>query len=1024
MLCSFAGFAQVNISEGFESGTLPTGWTSTGFNFWNNGTLSYSGSGYTNTVANIGSNTSLKTPNQISDGNAIDISVMARKNPGPAVSFGLGYELNNSGNLVPISGASENLGTAFSAYRQISGIIPAGAIPAGTTIKFVIYSWGQAGTSGDVIFDDFRAIQASGVGLLPVEYKFDSTRENTLGLNPFTSANTTYTEDRAANPGKAIEMIAGTGGCTANIALLPKGNNARSFSVWYKTQAHTTFPVIFSYGTTNQVFSLVIGGTGNPIVFESGSAYKDFGGVYANNTWQHAVVTYNGSVVKMYMNGALAGTQNLTLNTGNNSTFKIGDSPTTTAIDDLKIFGTVLTDAEVANLYNHNQTMPPTAPVLTYVSKNAAHTTATLSYTINSASGTATSVIKYGLSDTNLNNQANGFTASGTVTGNVTLEELLPGTTYYYSVEATNAIGTTVGATDSFTTSAQLTIAEYTFDNVYTNITGNSPFSIATGVSFTTDRHGNGNAAINVDNTTTNATINGLPTAGMARTVSLWFKRTGGVGNSPSMFVYGTAANLQKFGLYFNNTGGLVFQAYGADEQLNIAGVSSNMWHHIAATYENNTVKIYFNGTLTNTFTKELNTGNSLFQLGNFTGSIDDLKIYNYALTATQIGNLFIHNQITPVTTPVISYLNKTVLHTSATIAYRIDSPLSNATSVIKYGTNSDNLTLQTNGFASNSSITGSVSLDGLSPNTTYYYRVEATNNAGTAIGATDSFTTSSQIAIAEYTFNNVYTNTLGTAPFSTNPGVTFTTDRHGNSNSAINIINSGTTATIPGLPYGNSTRTISFWAKANVLSTLYNMTFSYGTSITGQSNGGSFTGTEINYYGYYDNVSTFTSQSANTWYHFVYVYNGTTAKIYKNGVLAGQDNKNWNTVNNNDIFRLGIGVGNEFMFNGAIDDLKIYNYVLSDTDILSLYNNNMLSAAGYTIPKNAVRLHPNPAHEVLNIDSETEVQKVEIYSIHGQKVLLSHQNQVNVSALPAGIYVVKTYHENNVTTDSKLVIE
>ena len=143
MLCSFAGFAQVNISEGFESGTLPTGWTSTGFNFWNNGTLSYSGSGYTNTVANIGSNTSLKTPNQISDGNAIDISVMARKNPGPAVSFGLAYELHNSGNLVPISGASENLGTAFSAYRQISGIIPAGAIPAGTTIKFVIYSWGR-----------------------------------------------------------------------------------------------------------------------------------------------------------------------------------------------------------------------------------------------------------------------------------------------------------------------------------------------------------------------------------------------------------------------------------------------------------------------------------------------------------------------------------------------------------------------------------------------------------------------------------------------------------------------------------------------------------------------------------------------------------------------------------------------------------------------------------------------------------------------------------------------------------------
>src|SRR5690606_53927 len=69
---------------------------------------------------------------------------------------------------------------------------------------------------------------------------------------------------------------------------------------------------------------------------------------------------------------------------------------------------------------------------------------------------------------------------------------------------------------------------------------------------------------------------------------------------------------------------------------------------------------------------------------------------------------------------------------------------------------------------------------------------------------------------VVEYTFNNVYTNVAGTAPFAANAGTSFVTDRHGNANSALNIAEIGTTATIPNLPYQSAPRTVSVWVKRN----------------------------------------------------------------------------------------------------------------------------------------------------------------------------------------------------------------
>ena len=194
---------------------------------------------------------------------------------------------------------------------------------------------------------------------------------------------------------------------------------------------------------------------------------------------------------------------------------------------------------------------------------------------------------------------------------------------------------------------------------------------------------------------------------------------------------------------------------------------------------------------------------------------------------------------------------------------------------------------------------------------------------------------------IQHFKFDNSYSNVAGTSTFST---ASLTTDRSGYTNSAIRMTNAlQSQATIPGLPYGNTARTISFWAKALAYSGLnYDPVFSYGTGTTGNACGGAFSQDRTMFVSQNDDFTLIMGGNPNTvgtWYHFVMTYDGTTAKMYRNGQLIGSLAKSWNTLNNNDIFRLGVGTSGQQWFNGVIDDLKIYNRAVTDAEAEQIYN-------------------------------------------------------------------------------------
>jgi hypothetical protein len=382
----------------------------------------------------------------------------------------------------------------------------------------------------------------------------------------------------------------------------------------------------------------------------------------------------------------------------------------------------------------------------------------------------------------------------------------------------------------------------------------------------------------------------------------------------------------------------------------------------------------------------------------------------------------------TASTTPTISAIaNEITSNISATINYVLNANSSATTSVINYGTSPANLFMQiTGGTATGTTNTNASGvLNGLSLGGTYYYQIVATNSFGSTSSAVLSFTmVDMSVAVAEYNFNNTYNNVLGNAPFISNSGTSFTNDRNGTSNSALYINNTGTTSTILGLPYGNSARTVSVWVKMAVLNSFgFNFIYNYGNS--------------TNYYGTYFNNSNLyhfqnssshyvaNTTSLNTWIHYVFTYNGTESKIYKNGTLLGTNTIAFNTINNGNLFRLGLTEnGGQNYFNGSIDDLKIYNYAISDADVTSLFTNNTLSSTKFNAQNLKATIYPNPTSDNFNIEIENEVKSVEIYSVQGQKMLTSNSKNIDVSNLSKGMYMVRIEDSNNAVSTQKLIIK
>jgi hypothetical protein len=145
------------------------------------------------------------------------------------------------------------------------------------------------------------------------------------------------------------------------------------------------------------------------------------------------------------------------------------------------------------------------------------------------------------------------------------------------------------------------------------------------------------------------------------------------------------------------------------------------------------------------------------------------------------------------------------------------------------------------------------------------------------------------------------------------------------------------------GLPETNSSRTNCAWVRAT--STPSNV-ISYGFANNSQGNGIAIGNLPVNpyilHYGWGNDQATNHFYLVNRWVHICGTYNGVNSDIYYNGAYQSSSPLGWIT-SVSAALRIGRRIDNGEFFNGEIDDVRIYNRVLSANEIRALSGNHPL---------------------------------------------------------------------------------
>ncbi len=186
-------------------------------------------------------------------------------------------------------------------------------------------------------------------------YKLDESSGNavdTVGGLTLTNTNTTYTTGKINNG--AVFNASANLVSSSNIGI--SGASARSLNFWHKHSGATNDGLIaWGAAVQGQAFMILIG---TNFAFAGFSDDKDFGVAINDGNWHMGTVTFDGTTIICYTDGAnkTTFTPSPALNT-TNSTLHFGErfdgsQKSTGSLDEVGIWTRVLNDGEVAQLYN------------------------------------------------------------------------------------------------------------------------------------------------------------------------------------------------------------------------------------------------------------------------------------------------------------------------------------------------------------------------------------------------------------------------------------------------------------------------------------------------------------------------------------------------------------------------------------------------------------------------------------------------------------------------------------------------
>jgi hypothetical protein len=604
---------------------------------------------------------------------------------------------------------------------------------------------------------------------------------------------------------------------------------------------------------------------------------------------------------------------------------------------------------------------PATMPVLTTaVISNITASTATSGGSITSDGGA--SIIASGVcwnataNPTVSDLKSSENVGTGQFVSNIT--GLNGGTTYHVRAYATNAVGTAYGSDVSFLTLGQapagVTVAAANISATGGTLNGTvNPNFLSTTVSFeygTTTSYGqtaavaaspiNGNNVVNVS-----VDISGL-TPGTVYHFRL--KTVNSLGT-----VYGSDMSFTTLGGTPTGT---------TQAATNISGTGATLNGIVNANYLSTTVTFEY-GTTTSygssaTATQSPVSGNTNT---NVSVSVTGLTLgatYHFRVKGVNSLGTLNGNDLSFTTLNVPTQTTKTpsnVTYNAAKSGGNITSDGGAAVTArgVCWNTNPNpTITLSTKTSDGTGTGTFTSSITGLLPNTTYYVRAYATNSLGTSYGNQVTLTTTlvppTNGLVAYYPFNGNANDASGHGYNGTVYGATLATDRFNNSNSAYLFVSANTNYIQLNSPVGNfgtSNFTISVWTKRNTVAgwEIFAQRLNNGNwdSMWWELTFGGFSVSESMSNHSFINGGVDTLRN-NVWYNFIGVRESNTIKLYVNGELYGSNTTALiqNVINtSNTLIGCTIWGVPVQLFDGKIDDIRLYNRALSAAEIQSLFH-------------------------------------------------------------------------------------
>lgn len=240
--------------------------------------------------------------------------------------------------------------------------------------------------------------------------------------------------------------------------------------------------------------------------------------------------------------------------------------------------------------------------------------------------------------------------------------------------------------------------------------------------------------------------------------------------------------------------------------------------------------------------------------------------------------------------------------------------------------------------------------------------------------------------------------------------------------------------------PFDNSTFTstaVSLWFRADSavpVSVVTNNQFFLQAAYAGFGMGiDNITGKLYAYFSYSSSNSILSDSSYfdGTWHHFVAQNNGTTTKIYIDGVQTKTQVETHSTGNSPSLKKIYLGASNlnTRNFVGGLNDVRVYNRVLTPAEITILSTFPIATSLTTSTRQEdpVLNIYPNPTNGEITIatDENFHNSNFTVRNLLGQNIaegiLQTKQQTIHIDG-PKGIYFVELITTNNKKEVRKII--